>query len=218
MSITHHPHAETLAELASGHLDSGRSIVIAAHLERCRACARQVRLLEAVGGQLIEDAVPEPMSEGALARMLGLIDAAGPIAAAVTPDLASQVTGETAPLPAALSAHGMGGWQWVGPGIHRRMVEVSDDKGARVFLLKARPGTRMPDHTHTGSELTLVLSGAFSHSGGRFGPGDLEEADDSVEHQPLVEPGGPCICLVAMEGSLRLKGLAGRLLQPFLRL
>jgi putative transcriptional regulator len=95
---------------------------------------------------------------------------------------------------------------------------VPREAGARVFLLKAAPGTNMPHHTHKGTELTLVLRGEFSHALGSFGPGDFDEADDSVEHQPIVSAGEECICLVAMEGRLQLLGWMGRILQPFVRI
>ena len=102
--------------------------------------------------------------------------------------------------------------------MHWRSVSVPADHGARVFMLKAAPGTSLPHHTHTGTELTLILKGAYAHEGGRFGAGDFEEADGSVDHQPVVEPGDECICLVAMEGQLRLLGLLGRIMQPFVRM
>jgi anti-sigma factor ChrR (cupin superfamily) len=46
--------------------------------------------------------------------------------------------------------------------------------------------------------------------------GDSEEADESVEHQPVVTSAEACICLVALEG-LRFSGLVGALLNPFTR-
>jgi putative transcriptional regulator len=36
-----------------------------------------------------------------------------------------------------------------------------------------------------------------------------------VEHQPVVEQDGDCICLVATERPTRFKSLAARLIQPF---
>jgi putative transcriptional regulator len=60
----------------------------------------------------------------------------------------------------------------------------------------------------------LRLSRAFRHEHGRFGPGDFDEADDSVEHHPTVEAG------VSASASSRSTGASpsgwiGRLLQPF---
>ena len=76
----------------------------------------------------------------------------------------------------------------------------------------------MLQHSHTELEMTCVLTGAFSHDGGRFGPGDFDFGDEDVDHKPLVERGEDCVCLVAMRGELRLSGLIGRLIQPFVRL
>jgi putative transcriptional regulator len=214
-NMSHHPTTETLVELATGRLDVGRSLVVAAHLETCTACSRQMRVMETVGGQLLSGALPEPMAPEALARTLARIDSHVSEAAEPTEP---QAPDDLPFLPLAARPYRLGSWQWIGPGVHRRMLELPDDSGARVFLLKARPGTHMPDHTHTGTELTLVLAGAFSHAGGRYGQGDFEEADDTVHHQPVVEAGETCICLVAMEGTLKLRGLTGRILQPFVRI
>ncbi|MBM3609567.1 MAG: hypothetical protein FJX29_14165 [Alphaproteobacteria bacterium] len=89
--------------------------------------------------------------------------------------------------------------------------------GVRAFLLKAQPGTQMPQHTHEGIEWTQVLTGAFKHQFGHYDPGDFDGADENVNHRPIVDASGECICLVAMRGQLQLQGFAGRLLQPFVR-
>jgi putative transcriptional regulator len=76
----------------------------------------------------------------------------------------------------------------------------------------------MLQHTHTGIEMTCVLSGAFRQEGAHYGPGDFDLGDETIDHQPVVELGQDCICLVAMLGDLQLKGLIGRVVQPFIRL
>ena len=58
-----------------------------------------------------------------------------------------------------------------------------------MFLLRSGPGTKMLQHSHTGIEMTCVLSGAFRHDGGHFGPGDFDLGDDTVDHQPMVDDG-----------------------------
>ena len=203
--IQHHPEESTLAEFAAGTLDEGRSLVVATHVAMCPACRRFMSAMAHVGGHLLEESVPAAMSDGARERAMSRlpgIDA--PAAPVVRHD--------------ALSRYPLGPWRWIGPGIHRRAVEVPSDNGTRVFMLKAAPGTRMPEHRHVGTELTLVLTGAFVHRGGRFAAGDIDDADDSMEHDPVVDRGEECICLVAMQGDLRLSGLIGRLIQPFVRL
>lgn len=76
----------------------------------------------------------------------------------------------------------------------------------------------MPDHGHKGREMTLVLQGAFSDADGRYGRGDVEIADDAVQHTPVAEAGQDCICLAATEAPLRFRSLIPRLVQPFFRI
>jgi putative transcriptional regulator len=76
----------------------------------------------------------------------------------------------------------------------------------------------MLQHTHTGLEMTCVLSGAFSQNGAHYGPGDFDWGDEDADHRPIVDPEEECICLIAMEGRLRLEGFIGRLVQPLIRM
>ena len=86
------------------------------------------------------------------------------------------------------------------------------------MLIKVGAGRHLPHHGHSGTEYTLVLKGAFSDASGRYARGDLAEADADVDHEPVVENDGECICLAAMEGHMRLHGLLGRIVQPFVRI
>ena len=215
MTVCQHPTDETLTAFAAGSLDEGRSIVVAAHTEMCDRCRGWLAIVENIGGVLLSDLPPTAMANDSLSRVLTRIDR-GEIIKPRHSELS--LPSDLAMLPRAARSYPIGRWRWMGPGVHWRPIEVPTDHGARVFLLKSAPGTKMPHHTHTGTELTLVLSGAFSHAGGHFGPGDIDEADDTVEHQPIVAPGEDCICLVAMEGKLHLLGAIGRLLQPFVRI
>jgi putative transcriptional regulator len=213
MSITHHPNDETLAAFASGSLDEGRRIVVAAHLELCSSCRRLMRGLDLAGGDYLGQLPATPLAEGALDTILARIDAAAPDQESSSPILVDL------PMPVrALEPYRLGAWKWIGPGVHWRSVSVPAESNARVFLLKAAPGTRLPHHAHDGTELTVILKGAFKHAGGRFGVGDCDDADDSVEHDPVVESGEECVCLVAMEGNIRLLSFMGRLLQPLIRM
>jgi putative transcriptional regulator len=213
MSIVHHPSDQTLGAFASGTLDAGRHVVVSAHIEMCPSCQRMVAALDRLGGAHLAQLPGTPLAPGALHKALSRLGeqpSATPVAPRPQIDLPVRL--------AALAPYALGRWRWIGWGVHTRTASVPEPGGTRVFLLKAAPGTRLPHHTHTGTELTLILQGAFTHAGGRFGIGDLDDADDTVVHQPIVEPGEDCICLVAMRGQLRLPGWLGQLLQPFVRL
>ena len=72
-------------------------------------------------------------------------------------------------------------------------------------------GADVPDHGHEGLEMTLVLAGAYSDGRGRYARGDVDVADETVEHHPVAEPGAPCLCLAATEGRLRFRALLPRI-------
>jgi putative transcriptional regulator len=84
-----------------------------------------------------------------------------------------------------------------------------------LYIPAGRP---VPDHGHNGTELTLVLQGAFRDETDRFGPGDLEIAGEELNHQPIAEAGVDCICLAATDAPLRFNGVLARIAQPFFRI
>jgi putative transcriptional regulator len=107
-------------------------------------------------------------------------------------------------------------WRNVAMGVKQAILPT--EKGASLRLLRIPAGQAMPDHGHRGMELTLVLQGAFSDAGGRYGRGDVEIADEDLEHTPVAEAGEDCICLAATDAPLRFNGLLARLAQPFFRI
>src|SRR5581483_3603080 len=117
-----------------------------------------------------------------------------------------------ADLPACLRSCTLGEWRWIGPGLRVRPVALPQAGKARLFLLKGAAGARLPHHAHTGGEFAARLTAAYTHEGGRFGPGDFDRADEMTEHTPVVTADAECICLIALEGRVRMTGLAGALL------
>jgi putative transcriptional regulator len=214
MTIMHHPSAATLGAYAAGTLDEARALIVATHLSLCPQCQHARLAFEQVGGMLLETASAADMSAGALDRALARLPSAEAPAARL-PVAGRSGGGE---FPAPLEHYALGSWRWIGRGVQWRSVDVASDDNVRVFMLKAAPGTRLPRHRHTGSEWTCVFEGAFRHDLGRYGAGDFDEADESVEHNPVVEEGMPCICLVALQGGIELQSWVGRLIQPFIRL
>ncbi|MBB4574476.1 putative ChrR family anti-sigma factor [Rhizobium lentis] len=55
-------------------------------------------------------------------------------------------------------------------------------------------------------ELILILDGAFIDERGRFGPGDISIADETVEHRPFAEKDRPCIAFAVSDGPIKLAG------------
>jgi putative transcriptional regulator len=105
-------------------------------------------------------------------------------------------------------------WRAVGGGVRQAVLKTKDK--TKVRLLSIPGGTAMPDHSHRGLELTLVLQGAFLDEDSRFGPGDVEIATEHLHHTPVAEEGQDCICIAATDAPLRFRGLIPRIAQPFI--
>ena len=107
-------------------------------------------------------------------------------------------------------------WRPLGLGVKQAILDTTSEATARLLFIPA--GVAVPDHSHKGLELTLVLQGAFSDEDGRFERGDIEVADDSVEHMPVADISEDCICLAVTDAPLRFNGFLPRMLQPIFRI
>jgi putative transcriptional regulator len=216
MTITHHPPEALLAGFATGALDEAEHLVVGVHIAGCPQCSRFVQAIEQLAGKSLEDVPPMAMSANALDRVMSGIHKPRPAGAARPVTERAALGGQD--LPELLRSCRFGKQRLVAPGISMQPITLSGSAGSRAFLLQSAPGTRMLEHSHTGTELTCVLKGSFSHDGGHYGPGDFDYGDNEVDHRPVVGAEEPCLCLVAMTGNLRMNGLLGRLIGPFVRL
>ncbi len=213
MTIRHHLSDPLLMAYAAGTIPEAFGLVIATHVSMCDDCRARLAAFEAVGGAVLETSQVE-MSAGSL-------DACFDRISTMTPP-APPPARKAGVLPAPLQDY-VGGdlervrWRPLGFGAKQAILPCTDS-AASVRLLAIPGGVAMPDHTHRGLELTLVLQGAFTDDDDRFERGDVEIADAEVDHTPVAAPGVTCICLAATQGRLKFSSLIPRLAQPFLRI
>ena len=217
MSILHHPHEDVLADHAMGRLKRGQGLVIEAHLSSCPACRAEVERMEAVGGALLEALPAADLTPDALARVFARIDAPDP------PNPPSS----RAPAPSGLEGIDLEGIfgelpigrrRWLAPGVWMRPLLSERGGESNTYLLRGAPGMQLLQHGHTGPEFTCILKGAYSDSTGHYGAGDFQYANEGLEHGPLADPDGECICLISAEGPMQMQGLLGKIMQPFVGL
>jgi putative transcriptional regulator len=217
MTIRHHPPDELLTAFAAGTLDLGEHVVVATHLTGCSRCRDSMRLMEHVGGAVLADLTPTPMSDNAFRRVEARLRQ--PVADDTRHERTRPGALDDMPgLPTFVRCFSVAPWKWIAPGVRLRAIRLPAESDTRVFLLKSVPGIKMLEHTHTGTELTCVLTGSFSHGAGQYGPGDFDLGNQATNHNVVVGRAEDCVCLVAMRGKLRLAGLIGTLMQPFVRL
>lgn len=212
--IKHHLTDATLMGYASGTLPEAFSLVVASHVSLCDECRARLEEFEAVGGAVLDETPDCEMDDDSFAATMAMI-AEMPAEGRIERSVAA------APgvLPQPLRDY-VGGdldairWKSVGGKVRQAVLPTSKDASARLLYIPA--GVPMPEHGHKGTEMTLVLQGAFEDADGVFARGDVEIAGEELDHTPVAAPGADCICLVATDGPLRFHGLLPRMAQPFL--
>ena len=92
-----------------------------------------------------------------------------------------------------------------------------DSNGAKVELLKIKPGGSATTHTHLGDEYTVILEGSFSDEAGVYREGDFMVRGTGDQHTPVATQDRECICLAVTEGPVQFTGLFSRMLNPLIR-
>ena len=209
-AITHHTPDAMLAAYAAGNLPHAYALVVASHVSLCQQCRATLEAHQTVGGVVLAETYAVPVSRSLKDDLLAQLDAP------FTPQPVYERTGVyPGPVMEALKGRAPR-WKTLGMGVRQDIL--SHDADGSVRLLYIPPGQAVPDHSHNGLELTLVLQGSFSDETGRFGVGDLEIADEELEHTPIADEGDACICLAATDARLRFRALVPRLLQPLFRI
>jgi len=193
------------AGYVSGSLPVPLHVMVDAHLELCDVNRPMIAAMESAAGDVLCDVDPLGLSsrDGALSTIFASDD---------QPPLRRQVPTQAprnAGMPRALAdftGYSVDSipWRTVMPGF--REFEMDDHDGFHLSMFWIKPGRTMPAHTHAGSEITLVLDGAFTDLRGHFKRGDISIADASVDHRPVADGDCPCIGFAVTEGPLRLTG------------
>ncbi|MEM6477516.1 MAG: ChrR family anti-sigma-E factor [Pseudomonadota bacterium] len=212
--IKHHLTDQLLMSYAAGTLPEAFSLVVATHVSLCDECRARLAEFEALGGAVLEDEAAVELSSGALDATLKLISQK-----AKDPIKTEKVSRGIFPKP--LQDY-VGGdveavrWKRLGNGVKQAILPTSRDASVRLLYIPA--GSEMPDHGHNGTELTMVLQGAYLDEDGRFARGDVEVANEEMEHTPVADIGEDCICLAATDAPLKFNSLIPRVAQKFLRI
>jgi putative transcriptional regulator len=220
MKITHHPEAESLMSCSAGSMPEAFAAIMATHLTQCPKCRSDLAFLENVGTAMFESLQPVPVSSDApvMAMRAGEADVG-------TVCETRNAGASRSEIPASLSAL-IGGsldaieWKRVTPGVWQHIISLhghSEDLQSRgdLRLMKIAPGQVIPEHGHTGSELTLILRGSYRDATGHFQVGDVADMCGDKGHSPVADPVEGCICLVATDGRMKFTGMLARMVQPF---
>jgi putative transcriptional regulator len=214
--IRHHLSDALLMGYSAGQLPEAFNLIVASHVSMCDECRARLHAHDSLGGALLETCEAAPISRDSLAATMARIKGQQP-----EPRLPARRQAQAGVLPAPIRDY-LGGdletvrWRSIGGGVRQAILPTSRAASARLLFIPG--GVAVPDHGHKGTELTLVLKGAFRDETDRFGPGDIEIANEELEHTPVAEAGEDCICLAVTDAPLKFNAFMPRILQPFMRI
>ncbi len=210
-----HPDDELLTAYSAGSLPLSQALCISTHIEHCDICAQKLQRLNRVGSELMQKLKPARASDSLKSRLMQQLDS-------ITEEtLESEPEPVDASVPRCLRQFidtDYDGLSWKRISSDIQSVELCrDSNGAKVELIKIRPGGVVNAHTHLGDEYTVILEGSFSDESGLYRKGDFLFRDENDHHTPVATQDRACICLAVTEGPIQLTGFFSRLLNPLLR-
>ncbi|MDB2385953.1 ChrR family anti-sigma-E factor [Shewanella sp.] len=218
--INYHPSHDMLLAHASGELELAMATAVSAHCELCPQC--QQTLLQMTQRQA-EQVLPlvDPTVEACETQvqlddmMLNIMQTstnvdAMPEAIDFTAHCTVTVKGEQFSLPTAFKQQVEHAWNGMGK-VSRMRLEA--EKGApRASLLHIEAGGEIPEHTHQGCEITLLLEGHFEDEYHHYGPGDFIVLNGQHQHSPRTKEG--CLCYTVVDAPLHFTKGISKLLNP----
>ena len=196
--IKHHLTDKILMAYSAGQLSEAFNLIVATHISMCDECRAAMSSFDALGGALLENECLNGEPAPDLQATMALIKAETP------PDRTPPPVRSTeTPFPlVAYVGDNLDDVKWkpVGMGVKQSILQTSAEATARLLYIPA--GVAVPDHGHHGTELTLVLRGAYSDETDHFKRGDVEIAGEDLHHTPIADAHSDC-CLLYTSPSPR---------------
>ncbi len=217
--IKHHPKFELLQSFVDGDLPASLSAAVAIHADMCAQCQKKIALLT---DQIAETSFEENFLDRFIVddealdtidfdKMIEGITESSDIDISETKVKKSiEFANKTYNLPTVLNNIILGKTAHIGK-LSRTRLELQEDE-IHTSLLHIEPGGGVPQHTHKGFELTLLLDGSFHDEHGEYVKGDFIMLDGSHTHNPISAEG--CLCYTVANDALHFTQGINKLLNP----
>ena len=214
--IKFHPSNQQLSQFADGTLSSTEALIVSAHCDMCSHCSNKVELYVESNA---EEAFPESLhsSEGEFSSMLDMITSQE-VDAGIQVEPKNHIIdldGKTFVLPRTLTrfADSIGNWSHLVGKLWQAPVDIGGDTVANFIYMEK--GGSVPEHTHRGTEMTLVKNGEFSDGISEYDTGDFMVMNGDHKHSPGTEADEGCLVFSIVDKPLHFTSGWARLINPF---
>ena len=213
---TFHPELDLLTEYTAGNLPLAQAACVSAHMNYCDQCQRTSSQLQDLGAVMFDALQGEPVGDAQLDAVLARLDDVPPLS------YAKPETGAVGRTPAILQRLMSGDFSDLTWKKITRTLSISylktGDPNYEFALYHIKAGGKIPEHTHRGSEMTLVLEGGFSDADGSYDQGDFIFRQATDVHAPTALQSEDCICLAVLDAPLKFTSWKYRWMNPFVQL
>jgi len=213
---TFHPELDLLTEYTAGNLPLAQAACVSAHMNYCDQCQRTASQLQDLGAVMFDALQGEPVGDAQLDAVLARLDDVPPLS------YAKAETGAVGRTPAILQRLMSGdfsdlAWKKITKTLSISYLKTGDPN-YEFALYHIKAGGKIPEHTHRGSEMTLVLEGGFSDADGSYDQGDFIFRQATDVHAPTALQSEDCICLAVLDAPLKFTSWKYRWMNPFVQL
>ncbi|RUP76771.1 anti-sigma factor [Alteromonas sp. KS69] len=235
--IRFHPSAQQLVSFVDGDLSPAVSLMVSAHCDMCSTCQRFVEQeTERLAGSLLEDnGFKQVDLKADYSAMIAQITQSPSSVEADTVEKQKQpnrkqcestqvsitakgsieLDGRNFVLPRTLQRYieKTGGWSSLVGKLWQAPVDLGS-QGVANFIYMGKGGS-VPEHTHRGTEYTLVINGEFSDGLNNYDSGDFIFMDGQNTHTPRSDNTQGCLVFTIVDQPLHFTSGIARLLNPF---
>lgn len=213
----YHPDIQLMTDFAAGNLPFAQSTCVSVHMTYCDSCQRHAQHLQSVGSALFDSLSPVELDTSLLSSVMAQLEDPQPLTYSIPGEANNDAS--RSPLMQCLMEGSYENleWQRVTKSLQISRITTGDPHN-ELSLYHIKAGGTVPEHTHRGTELTLVLEGSFSDQDGVYHQGDFLIRDGEDIHTPTASQSADCICLAVLDAPIRFTRWKHRWMNPFMRL
>ena len=216
--ISFHPKFTDLQIFSAGNCEPAIAIMISAHVDMCPQCQHDCIDIQAEMAGEIFTKTPTfaPLDNQYLKMMSNITDLPiSDITAPVAKNTSIELDGKFFELPRALRRHvkNTGNWSRLVGKLWQAPVDLGDIGKANFIYMEK--GGRVPEHTHKGTEMTLVIDGQYGDGIAEYDCGDFTVMNGKHNHLPHSEADDGCLVFTIVDQPLHFTAGIARLLNPF---
>lgn len=212
--ISLHPTQQQLHDFVEGNSAPAMALVISAHVDMCTQCQMQVAAMQEQASELaFKGEHDSPDFSSMLAGITQLPAAERIISEPVKAEIELDGRSFSLPRPLRRYVSKTGNWSHLLGKLWQAPVDLGPIGKANFIYMEK--GGKVPEHTHRGNELTLVVDGEFSDGIANYDSGDFITMDGSNKHTPYSEADEGCLVFTIVDQPLHFTSGVARLLNPF---